>query len=166
MFDLKSTKFDVEISGDDVCFNVIGYGHGVGLSQCGADSLAKEGKFINAHLMPKAKIEFSKYIAENIDCDYAMMDTSDGIADALLQISEQSGVKIEIDNIPYDKDIEPFDNYMDLVLYGGEDYELVACVPENFDVLNSFTIGKIKEGSGVIYKGKNLCPDKLFNHFE
>ena len=44
MFDLKSTKFDVEISGDDVCFNVIGYGHGVGLSQCGADSLAKQGK--------------------------------------------------------------------------------------------------------------------------
>ena len=126
----------------------------------------KEGKFVNAHLTPKAKIEFSKYIAENIDCDYAMMDTSDGIADALLQISEQSCVKIEIDNIPYDKEIEQFDNYMDLVLYGGEDYELVACVPEYFDVPNSFTIGKVKEGSGAIYKGKSLCSDKLFNHFE
>lgn len=41
---LKSANFKVEINGDIVRFNVIGYGHGVGMSQTGADSLAKEGK--------------------------------------------------------------------------------------------------------------------------
>lgn len=125
----------------------------------------KEGKFVDAHLMPKARIEFSKYISENIKENYAMMDTSDGIADALLQISEQSGVKLEIDNIPYNKDIEKFENYMDLVLYGGEDYELVACVPEDFEVPNSYTIGRVKEGHGVFFKGEQLDSEKLFNHF-
>ena len=44
IFGLKSTKFEVAINGDKICFSVIGYGHGVGLSQCGSDSLAKQGK--------------------------------------------------------------------------------------------------------------------------
>lgn len=44
IFELKSTKFEVKIDGDKIIFSVIGYGHGVGLSQCGSDSLAKQGK--------------------------------------------------------------------------------------------------------------------------
>ena len=125
----------------------------------------KNSKFIDSHLMPKAKVEFSKYIAENINTDYAMMDTSDGIADALLQISEQSGVKININEIPYDKDLEQFENYMGLVLYGGEDYELVACVPADFEVPDSYTIGFAESGKGVFYKGQELSDRKIFNHF-
>lgn len=31
------------IEGDNIKFSVTGYGHGVGLSQCGADALAKQG---------------------------------------------------------------------------------------------------------------------------
>jgi stage II sporulation protein D len=31
------------MDGDNIIFSVIGYGHGVGLSQCGSDSLAKNG---------------------------------------------------------------------------------------------------------------------------
>lgn len=42
-FSLKSTNFSVEISGNDIIFNVLGYGHGVGLSQTGSDALAKNG---------------------------------------------------------------------------------------------------------------------------
>ena len=41
---LKSANFEVEIEGENIVFKVIGYGHGVGMSQTGADSLAKEGK--------------------------------------------------------------------------------------------------------------------------
>lgn len=44
LFNLKSAKFSFEIDGDILKFSVIGYGHGVGLSQCGSDSLAKQGK--------------------------------------------------------------------------------------------------------------------------
>ena len=40
---LKSTKFAVTIDGENIIFSVTGYGHGVGMSQTGADSLAKQG---------------------------------------------------------------------------------------------------------------------------
>jgi len=43
IFDLKATNFSIKIDGDNVIFTVIGYGHGVGMSQTGADSMAKQG---------------------------------------------------------------------------------------------------------------------------
>lgn len=41
---LKSANFNIEVHGDNIYFSVLGYGHGVGMSQTGADSMAKEGK--------------------------------------------------------------------------------------------------------------------------
>lgn len=41
---LKSANFEVNIDNDNINFKVTGYGHGVGMSQTGADSMAKEGK--------------------------------------------------------------------------------------------------------------------------
>lgn len=40
---LKSANFNIVIEGDNIKFTVIGYGHGVGMSQTGADSMAKQG---------------------------------------------------------------------------------------------------------------------------
>ena len=40
---LKSANFKITIIGDNIKFEVIGYGHGVGMSQTGADSMAKSG---------------------------------------------------------------------------------------------------------------------------
>ena len=40
---LRSARFTIEILENDVKFHVRGYGHGVGLSQTGADSLARQG---------------------------------------------------------------------------------------------------------------------------
>lgn len=44
IFGLRSANFEVSIEKDKIKFSVIGYGHGVGMSQTGADSLAKEEK--------------------------------------------------------------------------------------------------------------------------
>ena len=44
IFGLKSANFETKIEGEKVIFSVKGYGHGVGLSQTGSDSLAKQGK--------------------------------------------------------------------------------------------------------------------------
>ncbi len=44
LFGLRSASFTVEATGDGVTFSVTGYGHGVGMSQYGANALAKEGK--------------------------------------------------------------------------------------------------------------------------
>ncbi len=43
-FSLRSANFNIEISGDKVTFRVKGYGHGVGMSQNGANAMANKGK--------------------------------------------------------------------------------------------------------------------------
>ena len=40
---LRSTNFTFKIEDNNIIFDVIGYGHGVGMSQTGADSMAKQG---------------------------------------------------------------------------------------------------------------------------
>ena len=40
---LKSTNFEIIKEGETIKFSVKGYGHGVGMSQTGADTMAKEG---------------------------------------------------------------------------------------------------------------------------
>lgn len=132
-------------------------------------------KFITAHLMPKAQIDFSKQISEKVKEDYAMMDTSDGLMDSLFQIAEASGVNLEVDfeKIPYDIEIKQFSDYKDLIFYGGEDYQIVAVVPE-YIAKNFTVIGRVKTGCGVsvLDNGdvKNISKfdieKNIFNHFK
>ena len=42
-FNLRSTDFTIAIENDDVIFTTKGYGHGVGMSQYGANAMAKNG---------------------------------------------------------------------------------------------------------------------------
>ena len=44
LFSLRSSSLSVEVQDGDVVFYVTGYGHGVGMSQYGANALAKQGK--------------------------------------------------------------------------------------------------------------------------
>lgn len=136
---------------------------------------------IEKHLMPKAQTEFSKNISEYINEDYAMMDTSDGLMDALSQIAQASDVvmSVDFDKIPYDKEIKVFDDYRDLILYGGEDYQLIAAVPENMIKNKDFytIIGEVRKaknscGVEIIYPDKKEfytlsdVENKLYKHFE
>lgn len=43
LLNLRSTDFEIKINGDDVNITTKGYGHGVGMSQNGANLLAKDG---------------------------------------------------------------------------------------------------------------------------
>jgi stage II sporulation protein D len=44
LFGLRSASFEVEAADGEIVFYVTGYGHGVGMSQYGANELAKEGQ--------------------------------------------------------------------------------------------------------------------------
>ncbi|MGE4276302.1 MAG: stage II sporulation protein D [Lawsonibacter sp.] len=44
LFALRSATFTVTLEGGNFTFNVTGYGHGVGMSQYGANAMAEEGK--------------------------------------------------------------------------------------------------------------------------
>lgn len=43
IFGLKSTSFEIQKNSESIKFSVKGYGHGVGMSQTGADAMAKNG---------------------------------------------------------------------------------------------------------------------------
>lgn len=131
-------------------------------------------KFIKSHINPVAQVEFGKNISTTVKEPYAMMDTSDGLMDGLSTIANESGVLLDIDfdKIPHEKDIEQFENWQDLVLFGGEDYQILATVPKNFQ--GGFEIGVVKEGLGVNLKlrdkithySKQDVEEKVFNHFK
>lgn len=138
---------------------------------------------VNSHLMPVAQKKISEQISTKVNRAYAMMDTSDGLVDALFKISQASNVSISVDfdKIPYDKSIEDIAkiagvDYKDWVLYGGEDYQLVACIDEeNLKNLSGCTIiGKVKEKSNQHFVEINLGDkieeindlEKTYNHFE
>ncbi len=142
------------------------------------DDLEPDKDLIKAHLMPTAQLDFSKQIAEQIEEDYAMMDTSDGLIDALYKIGVASDCTMSVDfeRILYDPKIkEYFENYEDLIFYGGEDYQLVATVPvELLPKLKNYTIiGEVipKEDCVIklnyddrVEKINNI--DKCYNHFK
>lgn len=43
MFNLNSSNFTLEFNKDSIKINCTGYGHGVGMSQWGANAMAKNG---------------------------------------------------------------------------------------------------------------------------
>lgn len=143
----------------------------------------KNAHLINSHLMPTISKDFSIDISTKVDRDYAMMDTSDGLIDALFKIAQSSHVAIAVnfDKIPYDKEIEKIAesagiDFKEWIFYGGEDYQLIACIDkENLEKLKSpYTIiGKVKtkeEDHFIEINFQNNIQniydlEKTFNHF-
>lgn len=136
-------------------------------------------KLVDSHLHPVAQVEFAKNISENIKEDYAMMDSSDGLADALIKIAQASEktLIVDFDKVKYDNELKecfPSD-YKDLILYGGEDYQIVATIPEKLAAELNITdciIGYVtdKQEYPVCirnYDGEEiyLNPENCFNHF-
>jgi thiamine-monophosphate kinase len=112
------------------------------------------------------------------------MDSSDGLADAVLQICRASkvGAILEASKIPLPS---TFNHWLTLqrslnyALYGGEDFELVLCLPPQTALelvkklgAGAAIVGKITPGSTVILQHENeKIPDQVltlsqgFQHF-
>jgi len=122
-----------------------------GLSRAGLEALQKNLPGYETarqkHLCPVPPVALGQKIAKNLT-RYAMMDSSDGLADAVLRLAEASQVNIVIDSAKLE--IHPEVQYLDWVLYGGEDFELIVCLPA--DRLAEFpeltAIGKVQKGDG------------------
>ncbi|NET56747.1 MAG: thiamine-phosphate kinase [Symploca sp. SIO2E6] len=114
----------------------------------------------------------------------AGMDSSDGLADAVVQICRASGVGAVVDRnkIPLPpalNQLVSLEEVWDWVLYGGEDFELVLCLSaELAEVLveqlgaGAAVIGKITTGNRVwltdssdIYADEELSLSRGFQHF-
>lgn len=138
----------------------------------------------NTHLLPSISSTFSNEVATKVKRTYAMMDTSDGLVDALFKTANASNVSMEIDfnKIPYDPEIIEIAKMAnvdckDWILFGGEDYKLVVCLDEESlsKIDSDYTIvGKITEKypdsfvninfSDSVFKIKDL--EKTYNHFK
>ena len=133
-----------------------------GLSSLGLEELQNGGNnqsYIKAHLEPTLDIHFSEIISTQIECDYAMMDSSDGLADALFKIAQASCCKIKTSNIKG--------------MFGAEDYKLIAAVPKEFlyKLDNYILIGEVYKFDGYYLQinnknYKNYDELDLFNHFK
>jgi thiamine-monophosphate kinase len=163
-----------------------------GASACGLESLMKGRRDlsypISRHRRPQPRIHQGLALSHllsrrNENGNAALMDTSDGLADAALQISKASGVCIQIDaeaipihsqtrKIAAELGLDP----LALALYGGEDFELFACMSRQvFLELNDgldcgFTaVGRVCSGSGaqLIQDGRvlNLENSQTYQHF-
>ena len=158
-----------------------------GNSRAGLEILEKNlisnEKFEKAHKTPIPKITEGLKIAEICETP-ALMDTSDGLADALFKIAQASNVTLSVDfsKIPYDKNLEILakEKLQNWILFGGEDYELLTCVRKrDFEKLKTqiklYPIGEVitQEDSPVIinFENKTLKIDKKtienmsFDHF-
>ena len=113
---------------------------------------------------------------ENGIKNIAMMDSSDGLADAIYKLSTGCGYLFDIDcaSIPVDTTLKNTfpDEWKNFVMWGGEDFELVCCLDkkiyEKLDKTKFFKIGKVcdkKITKEIAAKLKQEFENKSFKHF-
>lgn len=129
-----------------------------GLSAVGLQTLQTgESGFAQAkaaHLRPQPRLKESENLSKRFE-RYALMDSSDGLADAVLKMAMASGCRMVINRakIPLHPEVRAYAREhgcdpVELVLYGGEDFQLVATVPEvPPELLGDFhVLGRVEEG--------------------
>jgi thiamine-monophosphate kinase len=106
-----------------------------GSSRAGLELLLKNERFsdelVRSHQFPKPRLDVLPLPATRI----AGMDSSDGLADAIVQICRMSQVGATVDRnaIPIHPALKSWvssEQAIDWALYGGEDFELVLCLTE------------------------------------
>ncbi|MFM2313115.1 MAG: hypothetical protein RLZZ04_2391 [Cyanobacteriota bacterium] len=140
-------------------------------------------RLIAAHQRPQPRLDVLEYLRE-IPLAIAGMDSSDGLGDAIQQLCQRSGVGAAIDGLS----IQVFSGLTKLVGYqtawswvfqGGEDFELVLCLPESVAVNlvqklgeEAAIIGNITANSEIIItnvpqevEGKIFSSRAGFQHF-
>ncbi len=153
-----------------------------------SDFLYCEDFLINSHLNPRPCLKESEILRNVINSNIAVMDTSDGLVDALYKIAAASkhSVSIDFNKVPVHQSVIDFSlrnnlDYKKFVLWGGEDYGLIIVVPEDvfmkLDTQIFVPIGKVinKDFSPVVnifYPDrkeiitKEIFEKNTFNHFK
>ena len=120
---------------------------------------------LDSVFMPRARVKEGVALAGS-GAVSASMDSSDGLAISLHDLSRSSGVGFRVDKLPTAPEAERFaahsgSELSDLVLYGGEEYELVFAIKPKLTDLARAALRNV--GCGLIEIGK-VIPD-LFPHF-
>jgi thiamine-monophosphate kinase len=94
-------------------------------------------RLIQAHQRPQPRLDALPMLQQSWETAGRMagMDSSDGLADAVVQICRASGVGARLDRariaiLPAIAQITTPTQALEWALYGGEDFELVLCLPQ------------------------------------
>ena len=96
----------------------------------------ERSELIKAYQQPQARLDIINLLRTLAPtARIAGMDSSDGLADSVVQICRASGVgaKIDLASLPISPLLQKLvsrDLALQWILYGGEDFELVLCLPE------------------------------------
>ena len=118
-------------------------------------STKTQKELIVSHQRPQARLDVLKHLWPIVqNTTVAGMDSSDGLADGLIQICQSSGVGAVIDSqliprSPALMALVPPDQALEWALYGGEDFELVLCL--SLDAAN-LLVQQLGEGAAIIGK--------------
>ena len=143
---------------------------------------ASKAHLRDRYLLPQPRLALAAALRE---CASAAMDISDGLAGDLAKLANASGVaaRIEAARVPLSlaarAAIAADDALIETALSGGDDYEILASVPENRFApfrdaavkagIGLTTIGRIEAGDGVHVAGLDGKPLHLkqaaFSHF-
>jgi thiamine-monophosphate kinase len=118
-------------------------------------------EWVNAHQRPRPRFDVVNALHKlgGLSLRVAAMDSSDGLADAILQLCRASGVGANIwgDRIPIHPGLRQtqsltLEQALDWTLYGGEDFELVLCLPAQLAeaLLTGLSEGGLESGAAII----------------
>jgi thiamine-monophosphate kinase len=146
-----------------------------------ATSLSEEERqnLIAAHQFPQPRLDLLPLWPElwELGDRIGGMDTSDGLADAIVQVCQASGVGAEIDPacLPQSPALTqgfPL-NALEWSLYGGEDFELLLSLPPRAaeylleHVPTARAIGTVVNSDKIeLVDMGDLTPDRAFQHFQ
>lgn len=107
---------------------------------------------IQAHQRPKPRLDVLPLLPSANAHPFAGMDSSDGLADAVVQICRASGVgaSLERNQISLPPALVRWlgaEQALEWALYGGEDFELVLCLPPE---VASTLVSVLGDGAGII----------------
>ena len=147
---------------------------------------------IRSHQRPKPRLDVLPILWKILESDCRLptadcrfpisgMDSSDGLADAVIQICELSGVGARIDRSqipipPALSNLVSAEQALEWALYGGEDFELVLCLPQPAAeaLVKSLRAKRLGEGAAIIGEitaqstiilgdRANKTPDRILN---
>ncbi|MEO0124412.1 MAG: thiamine-phosphate kinase [candidate division WOR-3 bacterium] len=150
------------------CLYTTGY---LGLAETGRIVLGegyKKNLFpesIKRHLYPEPRIYEALKLRKYLN---ASIDTSDGLSTDAFHLSEESKVKVIIENIPVHPEVQLLCKLkkispVQFILSAGEDFELLITGKKikNFPKIKLFKIGRIEKGAGV-YISTNKRLKKIY----
>lgn len=159
-----------------------------GLASLGLQALQNNDKelyplAVKQFLCPEPELALSHQVARLAEKHICLMDTSDGLADGLIKLAQasQKDLVVEANLLPNHPELQTaYNNHtetmIEKMLYGGEDYGLLYCLPPS--LANVFKplkiIGKVQTASSdtgnafIFNHGLKMAleANRCYQHFE